>query len=84
VDYNAKQMQKALGVVWLILGVILLLSGNSGGVLFVILGLVYLWRMTEQGEAWARQHPQTAQWVLTGLTVFAALVVGVTLFLVDR
>ena len=83
-DYNAKQMQKALGVVWFILGVVLLLSGNLGGGLFVILGLVYLWRLTEKGEAWAWQHPKTAQWVLTGLTLFAALVVGVTVFLSDR
>ena len=83
-DYNAKQMQKALGIAWLILGAVLLLSGNPGGGLFVILGLVYLWRLTEQGEAWVRQHPKMAQWVLTGLTLFAALVVLVTVVLRDR
>ena len=83
-EYNAKQMQRVLGVVWFILGVVILLSGNPGGGLFVILGLVYLWRMTEKGENWAWQHPKTAQWALTGLTLFAALVVAVTIILKDR
>ena len=45
---------------------------------------VPLRRLTEKGEAWAWENPKMAQWVLTGLTLFAALVVLVTVVLRDR
>ena len=83
-DYDSRLIQRGIGIVLTIIGLALILSDNAGGLAFVALGLAYMWRTGKQGEAWARQHPQTAQRAIAGLTVVAAALVILITALKER
>lgn len=68
---------RLLGIAWLVIGLILVVAGNAGGWVFLIIGLVYLASSTERGVLWIAENPKLARGILVGLTVFLILLVAV-------
>ena len=65
--------RRDLGIVWFIIGLIILLSGFSGGMVFFLLGLVWLFTASGGGLEWAREHPDLMKTSLLGATIALVL-----------
>ncbi|MCK4897518.1 MAG: hypothetical protein KAS38_01975 [Anaerolineales bacterium] len=78
---QSKQKTRSAGLIWFIIGLALILSDNSGGWLFFILGLSYWAGTTESGESWSRQNPKLARWLIFALTAITVLIVIVLLII---
>jgi len=65
---------RALGAVWIVIGLALMASDNALAIPFVGLGLLFWSRASATGEAWADRNPKLARWLLIGLSLLAALV----------
>lgn len=65
--------RRDLGIVWIIIGLIFVISGFSGGLVFFLLGLIWLASTKGNGQEWARENP--------GLMKTRLLVVSITLIL---
>ncbi|GAB4426798.1 MAG: hypothetical protein Kow002_15940 [Anaerolineales bacterium] len=65
--------RRDLGIVWFIIGLIILLSGFSGSMVFFILGTVWLASSSGSGLEWAREHPGLMKTGLLGITIFLIL-----------
>ena len=74
-DKKRNNRSRVLGVVWFIIGLVLVISDNSGGWVFFIIGLVYLASSTDQGGQWIAENPGLARGILIGLVILLVLVV---------
>jgi hypothetical protein len=75
--FNEKN-RRDLGVVWLIAGMIFLFSGFSGGIVFLLLGIIWLASSNGQGLDLFRDKPDDMSILLKrttiGLLVLASVV----------
>jgi hypothetical protein len=74
-------MTRSMGVIWFIIGLALILSDNSGGWIFFILGFSYWAGTTERGESWSRKNPILARWLIIALTAITVILVIVLLII---
>jgi len=65
--------RRDLGIVWFIIGVIFLISGLSGGVLFFFLGFIWLASARGDGLEWAREHPSLMKSGLLAISIALTL-----------
>ena len=79
-DKKSNNRSRALGIVWFVIGLVLVVSGNAGGWVFFIIGLVYLASSTDQGGQWIAKNPRLARGILIGLIILLVLVVAVLVF----
>jgi hypothetical protein len=81
-----KKVLRVAAIVWVILGLVLMATGNPPGGFFFVLALVYWTRSTEQGESWAGDHPGLARWAIAALTALILLLATIVavLYLVGR
>lgn len=61
--------RRDLGIVWFIIGLIILISGFSGGLAFFVLGTVWLLTASGSGLEWARANPNMMKTSLLSATV---------------
>jgi hypothetical protein len=64
---------RALGAVWIVIGLALMANDNAVAIPFVGLGLLFWSRASATGEQWADQNPALAHWLLIGLSALAVL-----------
>ena len=75
-----KWMTRSSGVLWSMLGLMVIFSGNGLGFIFIILGLLYIERTTGLGEAWAKDNPQKALFIFAVLTLITLIITATLLF----
>ena len=78
VNHFSEQNRRNLGIVWLIVGVVFILSGFSGGFIFLLLGILWLVTSDGKGLALFRNEPVSMQSLLQratiGLLVLASVI----------
>ena len=78
VNHFSEQNRRNLGIVWLIVGVVFILSGFSGGFIFLLLGIMWLVTSDGKGLALFRNEPVSMQNLLQratiGLLVLASVI----------
>ena len=78
VNHFKEKNRRDLGIVWLIAGLIFLFSGFSGGVIFLLLGIVWLYTSNGQGLTLFRDKPDNMNILLKratiGLLILASIV----------
>ena len=78
VNHFNEQNRRNLGIVWLVVGFIFLLSGFSGGLVFLLLGGVWLASSDGRGLSLFRNEPDNMRTLLhrttIGLLVLASVV----------
>ena len=78
VNHFSEQNRRNLGIVWLIVGVVFILSGFSGGFIFILLGILWLVTSDGKGLALFRNEPASMQNLLQratiGLLVLASVI----------
>lgn len=79
VNHFNEKNRRDLGIVWLIAGVIFLLSGFSGGFVFLFLGVVWLASSDGRGLALFRDNPDHMRSLLKGTTIGLLVLASVVL-----
>ena len=78
INYTNENNRRDLGIVWLITGMIFLLSGFSGGSIFLLLGMLWLASTNEKGLTLFRERPDDMGALLKittiGLVILASVV----------
>jgi hypothetical protein len=69
VNYTNENNRRDLGIVWLIAGLIFLVSGFSGGTILLLLGLVWLASSNGKGLTLFRDRPDDMRSLLKGTTI---------------
>ena len=69
VNHFNEKNRRDLGIVWLIAGAIFLFSGFSGGIIFLLLGVVWLASSDGRGLALFRDKPDNMRALLKGATI---------------
>lgn len=69
VNHFNEKNRRDLGIVWLIAGAIFLFSGFSGGIIFLLLGVVWLASSDGRGLALFRDKPDNMRTLLKGATI---------------
>ena len=64
-------------VISFITGLIFVLNDSGAGWVFIIMGIIYIGRLTRTGQTWAEANPRLTRWGLIGITVLLALLVAV-------
>lgn len=81
VNYSNESNRRDLGIVWLITGLIFLISGFSGGSIFLLLGLLWLASSNGKGLTLFRDKPDNMRALLkittVGLLILASIVLVV-------
>lgn len=79
VNHFNEKNRRDLGIVWLIAGAIFLFSGFSGGIIFFLLGAVWLATANGKGLALFRDNPDDMRTLLKGTTIGLLVVASVIL-----
>ena len=79
VNYFNEKNRRDLGIVWLIAGLIFLFSGFSGGVIFLLLGIVWLASSNGQGLLLFRNKPNDMSDLLKRATIGMLILASVVL-----
>jgi hypothetical protein len=79
VNYFNEKNRRDLGIVWLIAGLIFLFSGFSGGVIFLLLGIVWLASSNGQGLLLFRNKPDGMTDLLKKATIGMLVLASVVL-----
>ncbi len=79
VNYYNEKNRRDLGIVWLIAGLIFLFSGFSGGVIFLLLGIVWLASSNGQGLLLFRNKPNDMSDLLKKATIGMLILASVVL-----
>jgi len=66
--FNEKN-RRDLGIVWLIAGLVFLFSGFSGGLVLLLLGIIWLASSNEQGSVLFRDKPDDMRILLKRATI---------------
>lgn len=69
VNYTNENNRRDLGIVWLIAGLIFIISGFSGGTIFLLLGIVWLASSNGKGLTLFRDKPEDMRTLLKGTTI---------------
>lgn len=65
--------RRDLGIVWIIIGLIFAISGFSGGLVFFLLGLIWLASTKGNSQEWAREHPRLMKTRLLAVSIILIL-----------
>jgi uncharacterized membrane protein YbaN (DUF454 family) len=76
-----KKRYRTSALIWLALGLVFVLTDTVSGWFFLVLGLAFLARGTDQADAWAHANPRLATVVLVGLTLVVLTTAGTFLLL---
>jgi hypothetical protein len=79
VNHFNEKNRRDLGIVWLIAGVIFLFSGFSGGIVFLLLGSLWLATSDGKGLALFRDNPDDMRSLLKGTTIGLLILASVVL-----
>ena len=79
VNHFNEKNRRDLGIVWLIAGAIFLFSGFSGGVIFFLLGAVWLATSNGKGLVLFRDNPDNMRTLLKGTTIGLLVLASVVL-----
>ena len=79
VNYTNENNRRDLGIVWLIAGLIFLISGFSGGTIFLLLGIVWLASSNGKGLTLFRDKPNDMRILLKGTTIGLLILASVVL-----
>ena len=79
VNYTNENNRRDLGIVWLIAGLIFLMSGFSGGTIFLLLGIVWLASSNGKGLTLFRDKPNDMRILLKGTTIGLLILASVVL-----
>jgi hypothetical protein len=79
VNHFDEQNRRNLGIVWLIVGFVFLLSGFSGGVIFLLLGGIWLATSDGRGLSLFRDEPDSMRTLLRGTTIGLLVLASVIL-----
>lgn len=80
IQHFNEQNRRDLGIVWFIVGAVFLFSGLSGGVVFFLLGFIWLATSKGQGLELFRDRPNDMRAILQNATV-ALLILAVIILL---
>ena len=61
IDKNARRV---MGIAWFVIGLALLVADVPGGLVFLILGLVWMAGTFKPGVSWAGRHPNASRAML--------------------
>jgi hypothetical protein len=79
VNHFNEKNRRDLGIVWLIAGLIFLLTGFSGGTIFLLLGFVWLASSNGRGLTLFRDNPNDMRSLLKGTTIGLLVLASVIL-----
>jgi hypothetical protein len=79
VNHFNEKNRRDLGIVWLIAGLIFLMSGFSGGSIFILLGIVWLASLNGKGLRLFRDKPDDMRGLLKGTTIGLLLLASIIL-----
>lgn len=79
VNHFNEKNRRDLGIVWLIAGTIFLFSGFTGGIVFLLLGILWLASSDGRGLALFRDKPDDMRTLLKGTTIGLLLLASVVL-----
>ena len=79
VNHFKEKNRRDLGIVWLIAGLIFLFSGFSGGAIFLLLGIVWLYTSNGQGLTLFRDKPDNMNILLKRATIGLLILASVVL-----
>jgi hypothetical protein len=79
VNYFNEKNRRDLGIVWLIAGLIFLFSGFSGGIIFLLLGGVWLASSDGKGLTLFRDNPDSMSALLKKVTIGALVLASIIL-----
>jgi uncharacterized membrane protein HdeD (DUF308 family) len=79
VNYLNDKNRRDLGIVWLIAGLIFLFSGFSGGMILLLLGILWLASSNGQGLALFHDKPEDMSNLLKKTTVALLILASVVL-----
>ena len=79
VNYSNENNRRDLGIVWLMAGLIFLISGFSGGAVFLLLGVVWLASSNGKGLALFRDKPDGMRILLKGTTIGLLILASILL-----
>jgi len=82
VNYSNERNRRDLGFVWLLVGLVFLFSGFSGGTVFILLGMLWLaTSINEKGLHLFRNQPENMQTLLKRITISLLVLASVVLLL---
>jgi hypothetical protein len=79
VNHFNEKNRRDLGIVWLIAGTIFLFSGFTGGIVFLLLGILWLASSDGRGLALFRDKPDDMRTLLKGTTIGLLVLASVVL-----
>jgi hypothetical protein len=79
VNYTNENNRRDLGIVWLIAGLIFLISGFSGGSIFLLLGMLWLASSNGKGLTLFQDKPEGMRTLLKVTTVGLLIMASVVL-----
>ena len=79
VNYTNENNRRDLGIVWLIAGLIFIISGFSGGTIFLLLGIVWLASSNGKGLMLFRDKPEDMRTLLKRTTIGLLMLASVVL-----
>ena len=82
VNYSDERNRRDLGFVWLLVGLVFLFSGFTGGTVFILLGVVWLaTSMNEKGVHLFQNSPENMNTLLKRITILMLVLASVVLLL---
>ena len=79
VDYFNEKNRRDLGIVWLIAGLIFILTGFSGGTILLLLGAVWLASSNGKGLSLFQDKPEDMRTLLKGTTIGLLVLASIVL-----
>lgn len=79
VNHFNEKNRRDLGIVWLIAGLVFILSGFSGGTIILVLGIVWLASSDGKGRTLFRNNPDDMRTLLKGTTIGLLILASVVL-----
>jgi hypothetical protein len=79
INYTNENNRRDLGIVWLVAGLIFLFSGFSGGMIILLLGVVWLASSNGRGLMLFRDKPDDMRTLLKATTIGMLILASVVL-----
>ena len=79
VNYTNENTRRDLGIVWLIAGLIFLISGFSGGSIFLLIGMLWLASSNGRGLSLFQDKPEDMRTLLKVTTVSLLILASIVL-----
>ena len=81
INYSNERNRRDLGFVWLLVGLVFLFSGFSGGTVFLLLGAVWLATSNGKGLHLFQNRPENMHALLKKITISLLVLASVILIL---